>query len=136
MQNYEKTFQDSYRRAVGTGSYNQAFITRFHDLLIERSGAIASMFRQIDISAQRTMLHDSLNLLVDFFHDRRVTPQIEQIALLYSRVQKKVAQDLYATLVDALVDTVKEFDPEFNEEVGMAWRLVLAPGITFLQLRC
>ena len=31
------------------------------------------------------------------------------------------------------MEAVSEFDPEFNDEVELAWRLALTPGITYMK---
>ena len=34
---------------------------------------------------------------------------------------------------EALAAAVAEFDPDYDEDVGLAWRLVLSPGITYMR---
>ena len=66
MPNYDELFADSLSRVLGNGAYNPAFIRAFYDIFLETSPAVAEKFERTDMSAQRTMLHDSLLMMVDF----------------------------------------------------------------------
>jgi hypothetical protein len=37
--------------------------------------------------------------------------------------------------LDCLIETVRQFDPKFNEEVATAWRAVFSKGIEFMTSR-
>lgn len=67
MSDYLKTFEDSYQRALGHQSYKRDFIERFYDIFLGQFETIANMFRNTSMSTQKTMLHDSLNRLVEFY---------------------------------------------------------------------
>ncbi len=130
---FDEVFHDSFEKAVGSGAYNDAFVRRFYEKLIDRSVVIAALFKNTNMARQKTMLYDSLLLMRDFFRDRAITPQLERLAMVHSRSGVDVHPDLYTDWLDALTETVAEFDPGFSAETELAWRLVLAPGIAFMQ---
>ena len=133
MNNYVDIFEQSYKRAIGDDSYNPDFIERFYDIFLARSERISAMFEDTDTSAQKTMLHDSLLYMVDFFTSRRTIEHMDKIAAVHGVEGHEIPEDLYDLWMESLVEAVKEFDADFDTEIELAWRLVLSPGITFMK---
>ena len=133
MKDYVETFEHSLARAVGGGEYNHAFIERFYEIFTARSVDIAALFRDTDMSAQRAMLHDSLLYLVDFFKTRKINPFLARIAKVHGRAGLDIPDSMYDIWLDCLLDAVREFDTEFDDDVELAWRLVLAPGVAYMK---
>ena len=131
--NYETLFEASFARVVGDGAYNPAFTGRFYEIFLAKSPAIAERFAATDMSAQKTMLHDSLHTLVNFNREKALNPQLRRLAAVHSRRRQDVAGELYDVWLDALLAAVAEFDAEFNDAVELAWRLTLSPGITYMR---
>ena len=46
-----------------------------------------------------------------------------------------IPPDLYDVWLECLMQTLKEFDPEYSSEVELSWRVVLAPGITYMKFK-
>ena len=132
-QPFDEVFAASFGRIMGSGAYNPDFIGRFYNLFLDSSPEIAERFVNTDMSRQKTMLHDSLGTLVDFSHHKRVTKQMRRLAVVHGPGAADVRPDLYALWLDSLLATVREFDPEYEADVDLAWRLTLAPGISYLQ---
>lgn len=44
-----------------------------------------------------------------------------------------IAPRLYDLWLETLIDTARDFDEQFDEEVELAWRLVLTPGIVYMK---
>ncbi len=133
MQDYLDIFNASYERAIGNSSYNPEFIARFYDIFLAQSEEIAERFRNTDMSAQKTMLHDSLHYMVDFFVSRKTNEYLVRVARAHSKREHDIPANLYEIWLDSLVKALKEVDPEFDDNVELAWRLVLAPGISFMK---
>ena len=133
MQDYVEAFNASYQRAIGNNSYNRDFIGRFYDIFLSKSDRIAERFKEADMSAQKTMLHDSLNYLVDFFISRKTSDYMHRIATIHSSKEYDIEDEMYDTWMDSLIEALREFDPDFDDEVELSWRLVLSPGITYMK---
>ena len=133
MLNYDDIFTDSFHRVLGTGAYNSAFISDFYAIFLDASPSVAEMFAHTDMSAQRTMLHDSLIMMIEFYKTKVPSPRLQQLAELHSRRQHDVPPEFYDLWLDSLVAAVSNQDPQFNDEVELAWRLALAPGICFMR---
>ena len=130
---YDEIFAASFERILGEGAYNPEFIGRFYELFFAASEDVAKRFEHTDMSRQKTMLHDSLRTLVEFNQHRRLSPQMERLALAHGPGAAAIPPRLYAVWLDALLATVREWDREFDTQVDLAWRLTMAPGISYLQ---
>ena len=130
--NYDKIFAGSFERVMGTGAFNPAFIRDFYATFLGASPTIAEKFAATDMSAQRTMLHDSLLLLIEFNRTRVPTTRLQQLAHIHSRTGQDIAPELYEVWLDSLIAAVGSHDPEFDDDVELAWRITLAPGICFM----
>ncbi|EED36499.1 Globin, putative [Luminiphilus syltensis NOR5-1B] len=133
QQSFDEIFSASYERVLGAGAYNEPLIAGFYDRFLASSTEIADRFRNTDMSRQMTMLHDSLQTLVDFNRQRRLSPQMSRLATVHARKGHDIRPELYGLWLDALLATVAETDPDWSDDVELAWRLTLAPGIAYLQ---
>jgi hemoglobin-like flavoprotein len=57
---------------------------------------------------------------------------LEYIAKQHDRHHLDIEPELYELWLEALIDTVRECDNEFNAEVEQAWRSVLRYGIDYM----
>ena len=132
MKDYSEIFAASLSRVLENGAYNPAFVGTFYDEFLQTSPAVAEKFQQTDMSAQRTMLHDSLLTMIEFNKSRVPSPALEKLAEIHSRRGHNVSTQLYSLWLDSLVKAVMHHDPAFNDDVELAWRIALAPGICFM----
>ncbi|MEE4277972.1 MAG: hypothetical protein V2I82_05835 [Halieaceae bacterium] len=133
MQAYTELFAASFGRIMGGGAYNPEFIDRFYSHFLAASPEVALRFENTNMSRQKTMLHDSFTTLIDFNETRQITPQLRRLGAAHGPHHSDVPPAMYTLWLDSLIRTVGEFDPEFDREVELAWRLTLAPGIAYLQ---
>jgi len=131
--NFDQLFEASYGRVVQDGAYNPEFIGRFYDLFFASSEQVERRFARTDMSRQKTMLHDSLHTMVQFSRTRRLTDALARLARIHSRGEQDIPPALYDRWLDSLMQTVREFDPQFDQNTELAWRLTLAPGISYLR---
>jgi hypothetical protein len=57
------------------------------------------------------------------------------VAMRHSSKERDIAPELYEEWLESLVETVREFDLEFTDEVELSWRVVLSPGIAYMKFR-
>lgn len=133
MKNIKAIFEASFHRTLGSHSFNNNFIDRFYENLFKQSEEIADLFKNTNMSAQRTMLHDSLNLMVEYYHSKELPIGMKKIAEVHSRKGRAIPEKMYEIWLASLIKTLKEVDPGFNDDVEQAWREVLAPGIDFMK---
>jgi len=133
MQAYDEIFAASFERIMGQGAYNPDFVDSFYTRFLASSPAIGERFEKTDMSRQKTMLHDSFTTLVDFNTHRRLTAQMQRLGSVHGPNASDVPPELYTFWLDSLVATVRDYDPQYGDDVELAWRLTLAPGIAYLQ---
>jgi hemoglobin-like flavoprotein len=131
MDNYTKIFSRSLSRAVSTDP--DRFFSRFYDRFVPSSPVVTALFEGVDMKRQRKILEASLAYMSEFAAFLTKTEPLERLAERHSRREIDVDPALYEVWLDMLVETVKEFDSEYTEDVGLAWRVVMSPGIAFMK---
>lgn len=135
MKNYLGFFLDSLYRATGGESQQHDFLTRFYELFLESTPDVAAHFRDVDMERQKKMLGRSLQEMTDFSTSRAANEHLRRTAFRHSRWERDISPGLYDLWLESLIATAREFDLEFNEEVELAWRVVLAPGIAYMKFK-
>jgi hypothetical protein len=135
MENYLEIFTESYQRVVASSQGDKDFFAAFYDAFINDSAVAREKFRGVDMLKQKEHLRKSLDHMVYFSIDRQASDEMRRIARAHGRSGKDISPELYESWLDSLVNTVREYDPRFDDEVEIAWRVVLAPGISYMQLQ-
>lgn len=135
MKNYLEFFIDSLYRATGGETQQHDFLTRFYELFMESTPKAAELFRHVDMQRQKQMLGRSLQEMTDFSTSRAASEHLRRTAFRHSRWDRDISPELYDLWLESLIATAREFDQEFSEEVELAWRIVLAPGIAYMKFK-
>ena len=136
MVDFERVFNRSYQRVLrGRTSRGNEFFDVFYDKFIEASPLVAQKFARVDLVAQRTMLKQSFAYLLNLYVTKRIPDHLIEIARVHDHHHADIPSELYDLWLDCLIVTVREFDPEFDADVELSWRMICAPGITFMRFR-
>lgn len=135
MKDYLSFFHESCARIMESESRRAEFLEAFYEGFISKSDEIAARFVHTDMERQKEMLHQSIRHMVDFSVKRQANEELRRIAERHSASQVDIAPHLYDVWLDSLVETAHVFDPGFTEEVELAWRIVLAPGIAYMKFK-
>ena len=135
MKSYLDIFTQSYQRVIGVTHADKDFFSAFYDAFVSDSSEAAEKFRNVDMQAQREHLRKSLDHMVYFSIDRQDSDEMTRIAGTHSKSGRDIRPELYERWLDSLIRTVRTYDPQFDEDVEIAWRVVLAPGIAYMKLR-
>lgn len=135
MKDYLTFFQESYQRAFASDSQRDEFLDTFYDVFVSKSDKIAVKFVRTDMQRQKGMLYQSLRHMVDFSVRRQASEELRRAAERHSASQLDIDPAMYDIWLDSLIETVQMFDPRFTEEIELAWRVVLAPGINYMKFR-
>lgn len=137
MNNLEEVFEDSYRRVVGGGvgidEKGAAFFKKFYENFLSSSDQVAEMFADTDMDQQVKMLQRSMFHMISFYVSKQQDNYLEGVAESHSAKQRNISPALYDLWLESLVHTVTEFDSEYDDTVGLAWRLAMAPGIVYMK---
>ena len=113
------------------------FIDRFYDRFLASSPKVRQKFANTDFARQKRALRSSLNLMLLVAADEEKGPAryLGDIAARHSKRDLDIGAELYDLWLDALLETVKECDPQISPEVERAWERVMMVGISYLLLR-
>ncbi|MBS9403440.1 globin [Halomonas sp. TRM85114] len=129
----EQLFENSYRRVLEREVDGQAFFAAFYDGFIAASPEVAMKFRHTDMQRQRSMLKKAFYHLLAFYGSSHADYYLHQVALSHGRTHLDIPPRLYDLWLETLIDTVRRFDDRLTDEVELAWRLVMAPGIVYMK---
>ncbi len=133
MTDYLDVFSASYQRVTTRTIEGREFLEAFYRCFIGKSPVIAAKFAATDLERQRRLLGLSLNHMVYFSIDRRAGDELLRIARSHARDRLDIAPSLYEIWLDSLLEVVAEYDPDYDDEIGLAWRVLLAPGIAYMK---
>lgn len=133
MKDYVELFTGSYGRVLEYKAEEMKFLDRFYEIFLSKSEKVSDLFQQTHMSAQKTMLQDSLIYMRDFYLNRRTNEYMQHIGKVHSKSGKNITPELYDIWLDSLLEAVKEYDPEFNDDIDLSWRIALSPGIAYMK---
>ncbi len=135
MANFEAIFNDSYARVLSMDGDSDLFFSKFYEKFMSTSPEVRDKFKNTDMKRQKKMLKLALYQMLSFFMHKKSADYMQGIAESHAKKDKDIAPHLYELWLDSLVDTVKELDPKFDPDVGLAWKSVMSMGITYMKDR-
>ncbi len=91
------------------------------------------MFAHVDMQRQNGLIRRGVEHLIDFaLGSEESAEELRRVAGTHGRQELNVAPELYALWIDTLMDTVRMHDPQANDDVEAAWRVVLRGGIDLI----
>ncbi|MBD3647467.1 MAG: globin [Pseudomonadales bacterium] len=137
MSNYEILFEASYDRVVGKGvgitEKGQRFFERFYENFFALSEEVQTKFRNTDMQVQVGMLEKSMYHLISFYVAKEASDYLRTMAEMHSKERHDISPGFYDLWMDALVQTVRELDPEFEDKIELAWRIAMTPGLLYMK---
>ncbi len=127
----EFIFRKSFGRVISLDPFGNVFFKRFYQRLFV-SPEVREKFRNVDMSKQYIALERSLLLLVEFFVDKKPGKALEKIAVRHTKSGLDIPPRMYDLWLEAMLETVREMDPDQNDEVLRAWKTVLSGGIKYM----
>ena len=128
---FEASYARIFGQDVGMDERADEFFTAFYHRFLNEPG-IADMFAGTNIVRQVQMLKKSVFQLVSFYVVNAPTSEMERLAILHQRLG--LSGDLFDAWMRALLDTVRDYDPQYDELTEIAWCWALAPGIAYMRL--
>ena len=133
--NYEEIFDHSYERVKTTTVNGKSFFDAFYGNFLALSPEATEYFKNVDMKKQIRMMEKSFYSLFIFYATQNANDYLEATAKQHSNSDLGISLNLFDTWMDAIINTVKEFDPRYTNEIGLSWRIVLAPGMTYMKYR-
>ncbi|TBW57589.1 globin [Marinobacter halodurans] len=132
---FEDIFDESFDRVLAFTPDNTEFFEAFYQRFLGSSAEVRRLFQNTDMDRQRRMLKKSFFGLVAFYASGAIDDVLRRTAYIHSARALDIKPHLYDLWLECLIETVKAYDPEYHDDVELAWRLVLSPGITYMKFR-
>ena len=132
---FDSYFDQSYERVKHIKKNTKTFFDAFYDNFSSASPEVARHFQNSDMQKQKKMLEKSFYSLFIFYATNNANDYLKKIAEHHSKASNNIPPDLYDMWLESLIKTVAEYDPEFNLDVELAWRVVLSSGITYMKFK-
>ncbi len=133
--NYEAIFNDSYGRVIESRKDGEDLFDTFYRIFLAKSPEIGAKFKGTDMARQKEMLSDSLVHMLNFFVTRTARNNLQELARLHNRHERNIPPRMYDLWLDSLVEAVGTHDTTFNDDVNLAWRVLMAPGVAYMKFR-
>ena len=130
---FDGIFTDSYERLLDLDETGEIFFSKFYDNFTSASPDVRKKFQNTDMQKQKTALRRSLYYMQDFYVNKQTTDYMQGIADTHSKKDKDISPQLYDLWLETLVATVRELDPKYDRDVGLAWKIVMSTGITYMK---
>ena len=138
MLNYEEIFTDSYVRLlhlgeIGSDKAGKIFFSKFYKRFTATSPDVSEKFKNTDMQKQKVMMQESFDHMLKFHLSHQATDYLQRIAHLHNENNIDISPQLYDLWLESLIATVKELDPKYDRDVGLAWEIVMSAGTTYMK---
>ena len=102
------------------------FIQAFYQRFTSASPEVAFRFENTDFTQQVRMLERSLLLMARaVLGEPEGIAHLEGVAASHSKRRLNITPSLYELWLDALIETARDYDTEFDARVESAWKILL-----------
>lgn len=116
----------SYERCMKSGR----FYERFYEIFVRSDPRIPRYFANTDMGRQKVLIREGMEiLLMGGFGSIRAKAYLNKIGGIHDRAHVNVKPELYPVWMKCMIATLREHDPEFNDELEGSWRDHLQKGI-------
>lgn len=121
---------DRFQRSMQRCFADPSFMSRFYARFLLSNQEVATMFADIDIKKQASMLKGSLYLVMRAAHGfDDGLEHLAQISSTHGELGLNIGPHLYQYWLDTLVTVVAETDPAYEPSLEATWRAALQPCI-------
>ncbi|HXL34882.1 MAG TPA: globin domain-containing protein [Gemmatimonadales bacterium] len=132
---------DRQTMAAAKASYDRCsaaehFFEDFYRNFFDRCPKAKPLFAHTDFERQHNLLRHAFALLLIFPNQPEREPTIlARVAERHSRRELGIDPSMYQPFIDALIDTVRQNDPQFTSAVESAWRKTVEKGVAYMQAK-
>ena len=125
--------ENIFKHSLHKCEENEKFLTRFYEHFLAASPRVAEKFADTDFKRQEQAMRLSLRMMaMASAKGDAADLYLEYIAKRHDRHHLNIEPELYEFWLEALIDTARECDDEFDAEVEQAWRSVMRYGIDYM----
>ena len=125
-----ETARASYQRCCLASD----FFTCFYRNFFVTAPHVEARFAKTDFKRQHQLLRHAIGLLLSFPTQPTTEPTIlRRVADRHKADDLDIPPDWYPDFVEALIQTVREHDDQYSDDIARAWRATVAPGIEYMK---
>lgn len=130
---------DKTTMALAKASYDRCcqapeFLETFYRKFLAACPEAVPRFAGTSFDQQTRLLQHAIGILLIFPKQPNKEPGLlTRLAERHSRRDLNIEPALYRPFIDALIDTVKQFDGQCTPTVEAAWRETVAPGVEYMK---
>jgi len=133
MIDHEEIFNLSYWRVTGNKVDGVSFVDAFLDALSRSSDEVARKMVGANLEGFRSGLTLAIVHLASYYEKGRPHAILQGIAQRQSRTGRNIEPHLYDYFLQALLQTVERYDPEYDGQIREAWETVLRLGLDYMK---
>ena len=123
---------EQYHQSLERALSCNEFLDRFYDGFMNSSADIRQFFRNTDMAKLKRKLSTTLRLITMAADDSPGADMYLEYLGKYHR-DIHVTEDLYDKWLDALINSVRHCDPEYDDQLEQVWRNVINIGIQHMR---
>jgi len=130
---------DKATTALARASYDRCcqapdFFEAFYRTFLAACPEAVPRFAGTSFEHQANLLRHAVGILLIFPNQPNKEPSLlARLAERHSRRDLNIEPALYRPFIDALIDTVRQFDGKYTPTVEAAWRETVAPGVAYMK---
>ncbi|EGG98363.1 hypothetical protein imdm_107 [gamma proteobacterium IMCC2047] len=132
---FDTIFDASYKRILSENKNGCGFFDAFYQRFLASDQHIAERFANTDMAIQQRMLKKSFYSLFAFYASGQADDAIRRIAEKHNQFNLNIKPEFYDLWLECLIATLKDYDDQFCDDIELAWRLVMTPGITYMKFK-
>lgn len=132
---FETIFDASYKRVLSEDKNGSGFFEAFYQRFLASDQQVAQRFANTNMASQQGMLKKSFYSLFAFYASGQADDAIRSIAERHNQKNLNIKPEFYDLWLACLIDTIKDYDDQFCDDIELAWRLVMTPGITYMKFK-
>lgn len=126
----ETTVRPSFARCMGRPD---DFFDDFYATLSEKAPGIGAMFAHVDMQQQNKLIRQGVEALISYASGHEESEsQLRRVGMTHGKQGLNISPELYALWVDTLVETIREYDNQADDNTDAAWRVVARGGIELI----
>lgn len=130
--NYEELFNDSYDR-ITSADQGDTFFSHFYTLFIESTQALNVLSSPQAHREQQKIIYKAFFYMLSVATSYIVSDYLEHVTREQNEHGLNLPASVFAYWRRAVLQTVRDLDPQCDEEVLTAWAIFMAPGLEFMR---
>jgi hypothetical protein len=106
----------------------------FYQEFINHNEAIKKALIRADTERLAVMMKESFSIIIGFSHNLIDGPSFKEVARHHGPKNLNIYPSLFKYWEESLINSVQKFDKKHSIEVELSWRLVVAPGLKYLEI--